>query len=56
MTWDCFNRLRSLSRQLLAVGNSETTWYVYDLDGNRVRIVTERASQRGAASRKLNEQ
>jgi RHS repeat-associated protein len=40
--WDFKDRLSASSRQVLKVGTSETTFYVYNADGQRVRKVTER--------------
>ncbi|KAI0543611.1 65kDa B protein-domain-containing protein [Xylaria curta] len=53
LTWDHDNRLRSFSSQ--RVGDSgdavpETTWYVYNNEGNRVRKVTERGVAGGSRS------
>ncbi|KFY76939.1 hypothetical protein V499_03543 [Pseudogymnoascus sp. VKM F-103] len=43
MTWNCEDMLRSSSTQINLEGTPETTWYVYDSHGKRVRKVTERA-------------
>jgi hypothetical protein len=53
--WDYINRLRSSSQQILADGSPETTWYVYDGQGERVRKVTERQANPGETPRKLEE-
>jgi RHS repeat-associated protein len=43
MKWDYRNQLRSTSRQTVKSGGApETTWYVYNAAGQRVRKVTER--------------
>ncbi|MEK6281257.1 MAG: SpvB/TcaC N-terminal domain-containing protein [Acidobacteriota bacterium] len=42
MQWDYGDRLRATSRQVVNAGTPETTWYVYDDGGRRVRKVTER--------------
>jgi len=42
MQWDYRNQVRATSQQVVKNGGTpETTWYVYDGDGNRVRKVTE---------------
>jgi RHS repeat-associated protein len=46
MRWDCKDRLSASSPQLRNNGTPETTYYVYDADGQRVRKVTE--TQTGA--------
>ncbi|KAF5683976.1 insecticidal toxin complex [Fusarium circinatum] len=55
MSWDPFNRLKSCSRQIKKKGTPETTWYVYNSEGRRVRKVTERASSGSDDPRKLKE-
>ncbi len=42
MQWDYRDQLRATSRQVVNAGTPETTWYVYDDGGRRVRKVTER--------------
>ncbi|KAM7187808.1 hypothetical protein V8F33_011023 [Rhypophila sp. PSN 637] len=42
MAWDYRNLLHSTSTQRVSSGTPETTWYVYDSSGRRVRKVTER--------------
>ncbi|GCE06808.1 SpvB/TcaC N-terminal domain-containing protein [Dictyobacter aurantiacus] len=52
MQWDYRDRLQASARQLVNNGgNPETTYYVYNFDGQRVRKVTERAltTQQGTA-------
>lgn len=41
MRWDPQDRLQATSRQALGNGTPETTYYVYDATGQRVRKVTE---------------
>lgn len=42
LNWDQNDRLRSFSTQRVAAGDTpETTWYVYNVHGQRVRKVTE---------------
>ncbi|RKL38866.1 hypothetical protein BFJ72_g6996 [Fusarium proliferatum] len=55
MSWDPFNRLKSCSGQIKKDGVPETTWYVYNSEGQRVRKVTERASSGSDAQKKLKE-
>jgi RHS repeat-associated protein len=42
MQWDFLDRLGATSQQVVNCGTPETTFYVYDTDGQRVRKVTER--------------
>ena len=42
MRWDFHDQLCATSRQVVNEGVPETTYYVYDADGQRVRKVTER--------------
>jgi RHS repeat-associated protein len=42
MQWDFKDHLRATSRQVVNGGSAETTYHVYDADGQRVRKVTER--------------
>jgi RHS repeat-associated protein len=44
MRWDFLDRLAASSRQVVNCGKPETTYYVYDWRGQRVRKVTERAN------------
>ncbi|KAK5996110.1 Toxin subunit YenB-like protein [Cladobotryum mycophilum] len=58
LSWDFKNHLRSSSTQIVKDGSTpETTWYVYDANGQRVRKVTDRCSSPGgaAAATKLKE-
>ena len=43
MAWDFQDRLQATARQVVQNGVGETTYYVYDGGGRRVRKVTERA-------------
>jgi RHS repeat-associated protein len=47
MAWDYKDQLRASARQVVNTGTPETTWYVYDGSGNRVRKVTERSAPAG---------
>lgn len=40
MGWDVLGRLSHTARQVVSSGLPETTWYQYDLQGNRVRKIT----------------
>jgi RHS repeat-associated protein len=42
MQWDFKGKLRATSKQAVSVGTPETTFYVYDASGQRVRKITER--------------
>ncbi|SFU39136.1 SpvB/TcaC N-terminal domain-containing protein [Nitrosospira multiformis] len=42
MQWDFNDQLRATARQVVNEGTPETTYYVYDAAGQRVRKVTER--------------
>jgi len=44
MDWDFKEQLHATRRQVVNAGRGETTYYVYDSSGTRVRKVTERAS------------
>ncbi|MEV4140817.1 SpvB/TcaC N-terminal domain-containing protein [Dactylosporangium sp. NPDC049742] len=44
MAWDHADRLRAVARQVVTDGTPETTYYVYDAGGERVRAVTERSA------------
>jgi RHS repeat-associated protein len=50
--WGHRDHLRMSSRQVVVDGTPETTWYVYDAAGNRVRKVTRRQSPAGSGPRK----
>jgi RHS repeat-associated protein len=49
MKWDHRNQLRATARQSVNEGTRETTWYVYDAAGQRVRQVTDRSASKGEA-------
>ncbi|KAK7420490.1 hypothetical protein QQX98_002688 [Neonectria punicea] len=57
--WDCSNKLKSAAKQKVKSGVPETTYFVYDSGGKRLRKVTERAMSEGEANegvgRKLKE-
>jgi RHS repeat-associated protein len=44
LAWDDADRLQFSSRQVVTTGQPETTWYVYDGAGHRIRKVTDRAA------------
>ncbi|MEB3281213.1 MAG: SpvB/TcaC N-terminal domain-containing protein [Lyngbya sp.] len=52
MQWDYQDRLKATSRQIVNNGTPETTYYVYDGSGQRVRKVTERQATGGTSTRK----
>ncbi len=47
MEWDHYNRLHATSQQVVNNGTPETTYYVYDSAGQRVRKVTDRQAGQG---------
>ncbi|MDZ4853662.1 MAG: SpvB/TcaC N-terminal domain-containing protein [Nitrospirota bacterium] len=47
MQWDYRDQLQATSRQVVTEGRPETTYYVYDDAGQRVRKVTERQAAAG---------
>ena len=56
LTWDCDDKLRSSSTQITREGSPETTWYVYDDNGQRVRKVTvSSAGSNSSTPRKMKE-
>jgi RHS repeat-associated protein len=52
MQWDFEDQLHATSRQVVATGTPETTWYVYDSGGQRVRKVTDNAATGTTPTRK----
>ena len=52
MEWDFMEHLKATSKQVINSGTPETTFYVYDYSGKRVRKITENASSSGAATKK----
>lgn len=44
MRWDFLDRFAASSRQIVNCGTPETTYYIYDSSGERVRKVTDRAN------------
>ena len=42
MQWDFKDQLQATARQVVNSGTPETTYYVYDAAGQRIRKVTER--------------
>ncbi|NES18675.1 MAG: toxin [Symploca sp. SIO3E6] len=55
MRWDYQDRLKTTSRQVVNEGTPETTYYVYDSSGQRVRKVTERQAAFGETPNRKNE-
>lgn len=47
MNWDFKDELQAVSQQKVNEGTPETTWYVYDASGQRVRKVTENPAGAG---------
>jgi RHS repeat-associated protein len=48
MQWDFKDQLHATSRQVVTSGTPETTWYVYDSGGQRVRKVTDNSATAAA--------
>lgn len=55
MRWDFQDHLQASARQEVNEGTPETTWYVYDGAGQRVRKVTELSADPGQTSIRRNE-
>ncbi|KAF2210000.1 hypothetical protein CERZMDRAFT_7770, partial [Cercospora zeae-maydis SCOH1-5] len=54
--WDVSNQMRSSALQVTTSGIPETTWYVYNSAGQRVRKITERSRDSATeTARKLSE-
>lgn len=55
MQWDFKDQLQASSRQVVNGGIPETTYYVYDAAGQRVRKVTERQASAGQTPTRMHE-
>jgi RHS repeat-associated protein len=55
MQWDFHDQLQATARQVVGSGTPETTWYVYDSAGQRVRKVTERQAAVGDTPARMKE-
>ncbi len=56
MQWDYRDQLQATAKQVISTGGvPETTWYVYDAGGQRVRKVTERQATPGEAPKRIKE-
>jgi RHS repeat-associated protein len=56
MQWDYRDQLHATAKQVVNNGNTpETTYYVYDADGQRVRKVTERQAAAGQTPTRMKE-
>ncbi len=55
MQWDFKDRMQASARQVFNDGTPETTWYVYNASGQRVRKVTERQAATGQEPTRMNE-
>lgn len=55
MRWDCSDRLAATSKQVVNSGTPESTYYVYDGRGRRIRKVTERATPTGGNATRTSE-
>lgn len=52
LDWNFLERIASVSSQIVNDGTPETTYYIYDSDGKRVKKITENASINGTSSKK----
>ena len=55
MRWNYLDQLEATSQQVVNNGNPETTYYIYDASGQRVRKVTERQAAAGETPTRMNE-
>lgn len=55
MAWDFAERMQASSKQVVNNGTPETTYYVYDASGQRVRKVTERQAAEGTTPTRMKE-
>jgi RHS repeat-associated protein len=55
MKWNSMEQLQATSSQRVRSGTPETTWYVYDSGGNRIRKVTESHAATGDEPKRLHE-
>ena len=55
MHWDFRDQLLATAQQVVNAGTPETTWYVYDGGGQRVRKVTDNAAVAGATPTRKTE-
>jgi YD repeat-containing protein len=55
MVWDESDRLRSTTRQVVNAGTPQTTYYVYDTSGERMRKITEGQAAAGQTPTRASE-
>jgi RHS repeat-associated protein len=55
MQWDFEDQLMASAQQIYEDGTPETTYYVYDAGGQRVRKVTERSADEGKTPTRMKE-
>lgn len=55
MAWDYRDQLQATSQQVVNNGTPETTWYVYDTSGRRVRKVTDHQTVAGQTPVRMKE-
>ncbi|MEO6935532.1 MAG: RHS repeat-associated core domain-containing protein [Collimonas sp.] len=55
MQWNYRDQLQASAQQVIHLGVPETTWYVYDAGGQRLRKITERHTRPGEKPRRLKE-
>jgi len=55
MQWDYRDQLQATAQQVVNSGTPETTWYVYDSPGQRVRKVTDNSAVAGQPQSRMKE-
>src|SRR6185436_6868427 len=55
MRWNFCDELHAVATEVVNAGTPETTWYVYDGEGKRVRKVTERQAAAGVDAARKSE-
>jgi RHS repeat-associated protein len=55
VAWDFGERMQASSKQVFNEGTPETTYYVYDASGQRIRKVTERQTAAGQSPTRMKE-
>ncbi|MCB9475281.1 MAG: RHS repeat-associated core domain-containing protein [Deltaproteobacteria bacterium] len=53
--WDAKNRLQAVATQSVGSGTPETTYYLYDASGQRIRKVTDNAAAEGVTPKRKSE-
>lgn len=55
MAWNFLDQLQNTSQQVVNTGTPETTYYIYNVTGQRTRKVTERSAAAGQTPARLRE-